>query len=160
MATMLISFAALVISGFSFFVAWERFRLDLYNKRFDIYVRTIKFYHALVRKNEREAHSVDVLYSDFLLACSEAKFLFRPCSGVYDLLKRLDKAAFEIINFPKLSHTQERRVGLMEAQTLWIKSIGTLEKVMAPYLNFHYAFILVAFVDQARKLWRQVRKRW
>jgi len=40
----MISFFALVVAGFSFFVASERFRLDIYNKRFDIYMRTVKFY--------------------------------------------------------------------------------------------------------------------
>jgi hypothetical protein len=54
MVATLISLVALIVAGFSFFVASERVCFDLYNKRFDIYVRTVRFYQALM-SSERDA---------------------------------------------------------------------------------------------------------
>jgi hypothetical protein len=97
MIATLISLVALVVAAFSFFVASERFRLDLYNKRFDIYMRTVKFYQALLSSKEaEEATSFAALRADFIIASRESQFLFGPESGVYDLLSRLNKASFTI----------------------------------------------------------------
>ena len=66
MATVSISFGALLVSLLSFSIASERLRLDLYNKRFDIYVRTVKLYQALMKSKEDEIP--DSLLADFILA--------------------------------------------------------------------------------------------
>jgi hypothetical protein len=46
MVPSLSSLVALIVAGFSFFGASERVCFDVYNKRFDIYVRTVRFYRA------------------------------------------------------------------------------------------------------------------
>ena len=82
-ATTLISALALIVATFSFVVASERFRLDLYNKRYDIYVRTIKFYWVLLRSEEAVAHlgNFEQVRADFILAVRESRFLFPPKIG-------------------------------------------------------------------------------
>ena len=94
----LISLFALIVAGSSFFVASERFRLDLYNKRYDIYVRTVKFYWVLMRSKEVAAQlgNLEQLRADFILATRESGFLFPPESGVPQLLDRLNNASFTI----------------------------------------------------------------
>ncbi len=145
MVATLISLVALIVAAFSFFVASERFRLDLYNKRFDIYMRTVRFYQALItskRDNEDEAFSA--LRKDFILASRESQFLFSPESGVHDLLTRLNSDSFKITgqkDMPKelppeqivANHNQ-----FWGAQMRWNSSMEPLEAMMAPYLNYHY----------------------
>jgi hypothetical protein len=96
MTSIFISLVAVVISTFSYFVASERFRLDLYNKRFDIYMRTVKFYQALLNSEVgmADGRPFVALRADFIIASRESRFLFSPESGVYDLLNRLNSASF------------------------------------------------------------------
>jgi hypothetical protein len=84
MIVTIISLVALIVAIFSFFIASERFRLDLYNKRFEIYVRTVKFYQALITSERNdEDETFASLRKDFILATRESQFLFSPESGVY-----------------------------------------------------------------------------
>ena len=79
----------LLVAILAFTVASEKFRLDLYNKRFDIYVRTVRFYQALMSsKNGGEAFSG--LRKDFVLAVREPQFLLAPTSGIHALLSQLN----------------------------------------------------------------------
>ena len=136
MATIFISFGALLVSLLSFSIASERLRLDLYNKRFDIYVRTVKMYQALMKSNEDEIS--DSLLADFILASREAQFLFGRNSGVYALLIRLNAASFTIINTPKILKDLPSEQKLQNyneftnALKLWNESIEPLEGSRIP----------------------------
>lgn len=157
--TTLISLAAFAVAWFSLIINEEKFRLDLYNKRFDIYLRTVKFYQALMRLQEsKEAGIFDALQVGFIIATRESKFLFAPNSGVYDLLSRLNTASFTITglrDLPKglppeqIIQNQEQISG---ALMLWNSSMEHLEDLMAPYLNYHYTSALSAFMGRARGL--------
>ncbi|MFI4986514.1 MAG: hypothetical protein ACHQF3_03655 [Alphaproteobacteria bacterium] len=163
----LISLVALVIAVLSFFIASERFRLDLYNKRFDIYVRTVKFYQILLKSRENdEDETFAALRKDFILACRESKFLFDPESGVYDLLNRLNMASFEITgsrDMPKglpAEQIIENQRRFAEAIKLWISSMEPLEDLMAPYLNYHYASAPAELIGEIGTWWQKMRQRW
>jgi hypothetical protein len=163
--TILISFCALLTALFSLFISGEKLSLDLYNRRFDIYVRTIRFYHALLKYNGGiEDGTFATLRADFILASREAKFLFGPKSGVYDLLSRLDKESFKItgrrsvpMGLP-LEQESEFNKEFFDARTLWNTKIEPLEDLMAPYLNYHYASTLSALVGRTRKWWGTLRE--
>jgi hypothetical protein len=154
----LISLVALAISTFSYFVAPERFRLDLHNKRFDIYVRTVKFYQALLSSEVgmADGRSFVALRADFIIAVKESRFLFSPESGVYDLLNRLNSASITITgsrDLPKGLPPEtiiQNQKKFSEALILWNSSIETLEDLMAPYLNYHYASAPSALVGTAK----------
>jgi hypothetical protein len=144
--TFLMSFLALVVSSFSLFVSAEKLRLELYNKRFDIYMRTVKFYQALRKCNEiKEDEAFAGLKADFIIASREAKFLFSPESGVYDLLSRLNAASSKITGFHDLPRDspqepfRENQREYFDAFALWNSSIEPLEELMAKYLDYHYA---------------------
>jgi hypothetical protein len=163
MTPILVSLVALAISIFSLLVASERFRLDLYNKRFDIYMRTVKFYQALMRSKEAKDDGIFAkLQADFIIASRESKFLFSPGSGVYNLLSRLNMASFKITgsrDLPKEGLPPEVVISLnkefQDALKLWNSSIEPLEDLMAPYLNYHYASV----VGLVQLWWRKVLPR-
>ena len=166
MIATLISLVALVVAAFSFFVASERFRLDLYNKRFDTYMRTVKFYQALLSSKEaEEATSFAALRADFIIASRESQFLFGPESGVYDLLSRLNKASFTITglhDMPKGLPPEQilaNQKQFSNALLLWNSSIEPLEGLIAPYLNYHYTSAPLALIGHIRKLRQKARLR-
>lgn len=162
MMTTAISLVALAVALFSLFVSAEKFRLDLYNKRFDIYIRTVKFYQAMMKQ---EKGTFDALQADFIIASRESKFLFSPESGVYDLLSRLNNASFTIIGRRSLPEGIPPEEILKidkrftDALDLWNSSMEPLEDLMAPYLNYHYVFPPYAFSPSAMLGWMRRQKR-
>jgi hypothetical protein len=161
----LISVTAVIIAAFSLFVTSERFRLDLYNKRFEIYLRTVKFYQALMKSEEGDEDRFRALQTDFIIASREAQFLFGSDSGVYDLLSQLNKASFQITGLRKLPEGMSREdvtgfnKQFSDALALWNSSMEPLEARMAPYLSYHYASALSALLGQGRSLWHRARRR-
>jgi len=153
--TNFIGFAALVVALFALIINEEKFRLDLYNRRFDIYFRTVAFYWALMKSEEsKAAGTFEKLRSDFIIASREAKFLFAPDSGVYDLLMRLNKASFEITglrDLPKDLPPEDKNENFKrfhEAMMLWNSNIEQLEDLMSPYLNYHYTSAFSALIGR------------
>lgn len=121
----------------------EKLRLDLYNKRFEIYTRVLDFYQAIVMW-EASAEQIQLQYP-FLKAFRESRFLFPKDSGVFDYISEFQKHAFRIVQFdnlkplakidPKefLKHSKQRENSLS-----WLlNSMEGLEERLAPFLNFH-----------------------
>jgi hypothetical protein len=161
--TILISLAAFVVALFSLVVTEEKFRLDLYNKRFDIYVRTVRFYQALF-KADRDTEAFADLQNSFILASREAQFLFDPASGIYTLLERLNRDSMVILgqkDMPKDLPFDQQKVN-MEAHSSaimrWNSSMEPLEAMMAPYLNYHYASAPEAVLGRLRQ-WCRIPRR-
>lgn len=138
------------------FVAWvayqqwktnkEKLRLDIYNRRFDIYVKTVSFYQALLDFDTyKKAGSFSSLHREFITAKQESKFLFHKNSGIFEILEALHLATLKITGFKEhgkellaspdvfLNMQQE----MQDAYSLFDKSIQNLEMAIAPYLNFH-----------------------
>ncbi len=61
----------------------EKLGFDLYQRRFEIYLRVLDFHMALWQQDEPK---LDVLHVPFMKAFWESKFLFPRESGVYDFL--------------------------------------------------------------------------
>jgi hypothetical protein len=122
----------------------EKLRLDLYAKRFDIYMRTLDFQDALLGwKDEPEQVA---LIAPFYRAYRESKFLFPESAGVFRFMEEFSKHAFHITNFKEARDgwgegSSKERVKLALARTdhvNWIlTSITILEERVAPFLNFH-----------------------
>ena len=141
MMTTAVSILALVVAFFALWVSADKLRLDLYNNRFDIYLRTLKFQQALFRTGKEDG-TFAALQTDFMIACRESIFLFSPKSGVYDQLRKLYEASAAIMQdiskeLPpeKKSELQEKR---SDAIVLWSgPGLEKLENLMKPYLKFH-----------------------
>ena len=144
MTTTAVSILACVVASFALWVSADKLRLDLYNKRFDIYLRTLKFQQALYRTGKEDG-TFAALEADFMFACREAKFLFSPKSGVYDQLRKLHEASVTMMQDISKELPLEMKSELTRkrfaADALWFSpGLETLENLMAPYLNFHSVF--------------------
>lgn len=152
-----IAVTPIVISVAVFWVAFNQYRLaaqklrlDLYNRRFDIYVAALNFYQALIGSDITDAcDAFDVKHLAFIKAFREAQFLFRSGSGVYEVLDDYHKHAMRII-FRKESVNDKAYMSspeavikgsteLQESLEIINNGITKLEKALGPYLNFHKA---------------------
>ena len=140
------------------FVAWMAYRqskinegklrLDLYNKRFEVYSRTLDFYHALLNyggTNEKKEVFIAV-HNLFIKSYRESQFLFEPKDGIYKLLDEMHTRSFKITGCKdhgkELAESAPDEYVKMynESQNAmqWFgESIPKLEKSMERYLNFH-----------------------
>lgn len=78
-------------------VAREKLRLDLYNRRFEIFSSIFDFYEAMISWQGTPAQIV--ARTRFFRAYQESGFLFRKESGIEELLKRLNDDANKVIGF-------------------------------------------------------------
>jgi hypothetical protein len=121
--------------------AKEKLRLDLYNRRFDIYSTTLSLYNELiVWEGTKEQKALQM---PFIKAFRESQFLFSR--DVYEVLERFQKNAFVIIMFenvkPMLSSLGEEGMKQVEKRTNAVNEISIslpeIELRMAPFLDFH-----------------------
>ncbi len=145
MMTTIVSFLAFVVAFFALWVSADKLRLDLYNKRFDIYLRTLKFQQALFRTGKDDG-TFAALQTDFMIASRESIFLFSPKSGVCGQLRKLHEASATIMQAvpeelpleKKLEYEEKRSAAIV----LWSgPGLEKLENLMAPYLNFQARYL-------------------
>ncbi len=142
--TLSISFIVATITRAQWRTNQEKLRLDLYAKRFDIYMRTLDLHNALLAWND-EPEQVKLI-SPFYRAYRESRFLFPESAGVFRFMEEFSKHAFHITNFKEVRDGwgdafPKEKADLALARTdhvNWIlTSISTLEDRIAPFLNFH-----------------------
>jgi len=139
--TVLIGASVALIACYQWKTNREKLRLDLYQRRFEIYLRVLDFHVALWQQDEPK---LDVLHVPFMKASWESKFLFPKESGIYDFLDEynLRTARVRVYRTPlgaasQGDVSQEERAQLIEDK-IWIKDcIGILDEKLGPYLNFH-----------------------
>ncbi len=122
----------------------EKLRLDLYQRRFEIYLRVLEYHWALLEwKDEPEQFA---LRGPFVKAFCESRFMFPKGSGIYDFLILFNYHAVRIVNFKSGLEIYgnafpEERAKLSQQRledVNWILgSIDTLIDKLAPFLNFH-----------------------
>lgn len=146
--TLGIAFAVATITKSQWKTNQEKLRLDLYAKRFEIYMRTLDFHNALLEwKDDPEPEPAQVaLIAPFFRAFRESRFLFPESAGVYRFMEEFSQHAFHITNYKKARDGwgegfPEEKIDLALARTdhvSWIlTSIPTLEDRIATFLNFH-----------------------
>jgi len=147
-----------VVSACVAFAAWrtsrEKLRLDLYNRRFDIYSRTLDLLHVLEtwQPSELEKNSASLQQSPdlekaqraFVKASREAQFLFDDASGIYKLLEQLHTDVITMIGFKRDSGPKLRGAALIAENQQFTERLSRvhavaplLEKGMKKYLDFH-----------------------
>lgn len=118
----------------------EKLRLDLYQHRFEIYLKVLDYHLAVLQWQDEP--KLAVLHGPFLKAFCESKFLFPKESGIYDSLRDYNERVARVRVFksridPVGDMSQEVREKLIEDQ-IWIKDyVGILDEKLGPYLNFH-----------------------
>jgi hypothetical protein len=151
----LIAVTPICIAAFvALIVFWQsrinknKLRLELYNRRFDIYSKALEFFIFLLSYNPNNVstESCKNLHKDFIKAFRESKFLFDDKSNVYSILKQMNDKAFLIIGFKEqgaeLAKADPEEFNKMNERSLeaiqWFsEAISKLEKAMARFLNFH-----------------------
>ncbi len=130
-ATAITSVATIFIAAFVAFInlnQWrisrDKLRLDLFNRRFDVYLRVLDYYQEFFKV---EGVPSDSITTSFIKAVRESRFIFPKASGIFEFLEefwhRADKFAKNIA----------RRDGDAE----WIlNTMATLETKMEPYVKF------------------------
>ncbi len=136
--TMLIAASVALIAFYQWKTNREKLRLDLYQRRFEIYLRVLDFHMALWQQDE---HKLDLLHVPFMKAFCDSKFLFPKKSGIYDFLDEYNLRTSRVRVYrseipPRSDLTPEERAQLTKDE-IWIKDcIGVLDVKLGTYLNF------------------------
>ncbi|MGC9199093.1 MAG: hypothetical protein ACP5E5_09160 [Acidobacteriaceae bacterium] len=124
-ATVFIAAFVAIIGFNQWRISRDKLRLDLFNRRFDVYLRVLDYYQEVLKG---EGVPSDSITTPFIKAVRESRFIFPKASGVHQFLEefryRADKFAKNII---------PRRDG----DFAWINdAMPTLETMMEPYVKF------------------------
>src|SRR5260221_2379411 len=125
----------------------NKLRLDLYNRRFEVYTNTITFFQALSSLPAGEPDEEFVkIHKSFIRSYKESQFLFGKETKVFDLLKQLHSDAFKVIGLKRNGSEISRSGGhevyismVLDANATLGKfdaAIQQLEVAMPPYLKF------------------------
>jgi len=133
------------------FVNRSKLRLDLYNRRFEIYSKTLAFFQRVQNYDPSKASKDDgikynLLEIDFIKSHRESQFLFSEKSNVYQLLEEFRQKTFRIVSHRELrdemrnQYTPPEHIEAYDEYKRdleWVNNfIPLLEKAMSPYLNF------------------------
>ena len=144
LATVVLAIWAAVFTYRSWRDSREKIRLDLFDRRFDIYLRTLSLYQVLL--NWKDTDEQKALVDPFLKAGREARFIFPSNSGGYEYLEEFGLQALGIIHFKAsmalypeegMHHARADLIAARLDHAKWIRnSIVKLEDLMKPYMSF------------------------
>lgn len=147
-----VSWIALVISLCSFWVAFVQMRiasaktkLDLYNKRFSIYVTALEYYQSTWHDPHEK---IEIEARKFTKAFRESLFLFDKNSGIQDVLKKIQQNGSTISFYEKYKYESENNLtkdkldlptlheASNKARDEFEANLKDLEKQLDKYLSF------------------------
>jgi hypothetical protein len=161
-ATVIIAVYVASIGTFQWFTAREKLRLDLYNRRFEVYLRALDFMQALMMWSSIPPEERQPKRIAFIRATRESRFLFADDPRILRLLEEFHTRSFKVTGYiEELSQhaaimPKETIAAYQEKQSSleWImESIGQLETLLIPYLAFRHRSFRV------RKLKRSHREK-
>ncbi len=158
-------FATVVIAIYVAFIgtaqsrtARAKFRLDLYERRLNIYLSAIDLWQALTEWGELPDEQRAAKRRLFIHAVRESRFLFADNPSVLRTLEEINKRSFKITGFvEELSRWAETNpegyviaYNEKEESVVWItEALNRLESKLTPYL---------AFEEKNIKHWRKTNK--
>lgn len=150
--TFYLSIAAAMLALATFFVGFSQMKiasakvkLDLYNKRFNVYVAALEYYQAMWNHPVSMAN-LNQKAESFIKHYRESSFLFSTKDGIYETLTRIKDSGAVVKTHEewKQDSSGTHSIGNMDA--LHTKSVTarerigtdlqTLEKQMADYIDF------------------------
>lgn len=144
-ATVLISIATFLVAYSQMKIASAKTKLDLYNKRFAVYVSALDYYLATCNESHDEIKQKGHQFSKFY---RESQFLFDPTDGVMETLGKIlqngaDIYAYEEYKFRKENNLTEDRLDLSRmhenrtnAAFDFAKNLKNLERQINKYILF------------------------
>ena len=148
--TTVISVVGSVVGLVALTVAWSQMRiasakvkLDLYNKRFNVYLATLEYYQSAYGKVEGSMRAKSV---EFVKCYRESQFLFNKKHGIYDTLSRIMASGNQILVYEDAISGAKSNISPETKKILLENSVGArlnfevdlqvLEKQIARYINF------------------------
>lgn len=143
----LMAIQSLISAIFLGYIAWQQMKInkdklkyELYNKRFEVLTKTIKFYQGVVyeKKVSEEIHQ------DFIAAKTAAYFLFSKDKSIYSILDEMHKNSFKIKHFKEKSQEYAKKdpIYFQKANSehdellKWFRNeVPILKGKMRPYLE-------------------------
>lgn len=142
-AAAMVSIATFVVGYTQMKIASAKVKLDLYNKRFNIFLITVEYYFASYGKTDEDMKEKS---RDFVKGCREAKFLFDKDDGVYDTLMRIMGHGSKIQAYEDAASgatpnvcDDARRImheSSVNARSDFDKDLHTLEDQLTKYITF------------------------
>jgi|GEM_PF-3635214 len=134
---LLIAFAVFLISCRQYTVNKHKFRLELYNRRFEVYEKTLAYHQSYYFPVE-DARSIT---NEFICAYREAIFLFGENSEVFKKLTELKDTLSFLVQSKDASNAsnEETRKALYKAKQATKDPsflMKELEKELLPWLSF------------------------
>lgn len=144
-----------VIGGIATCIAWQqsqtnkdKFRFDLYQKRFSVYESTLAYFNLIEMRNTSPTiEERNKIKANFIKSCRESQFLFDSADGIFKQLEEIRKSidyieskdiqstAYE--NDPKMKKDHFNK---HQGESLALPGkIKELETRLMKYLNFHKA---------------------
>jgi hypothetical protein len=146
-ATVVIALYVASIGTFQWFTARDKIRLDLYDRRFEVYLSALDFMQALMMWTSVPSEERLPKRIAFIRASRESRFLFADDVRIFHLLDEFNTRSFKVTGYiEELS----KYMAIMPKETLaaydekqssmeWIMaSIAELETLMMPYLAFRH----------------------
>lgn len=148
LVTAMVALFSVGVAVYTTFVTLAKYRLDLYNKRWAVFVASLEVYQQSISPKLDE---IDRVSSAFILAQRESQFLFDKRDRIFEILeevrgdffdckayyyehRRLDEINFGESMDGALIHTLSRKVD--EARPRIQKNIYLLETKLQKYLNY------------------------
>jgi hypothetical protein len=142
----LVAAVAVYISFRQWRTADDKLKLDLYNRRFAIYLAALEFYQTMVG---HDAEKGEIVANGFVKYYRESQFLFAKEDGIFDQLKQIQDECTKMLSYnrenakPEKDRNAEFLRELHRHQMNCIITIPSLltalETKLEPYLNFRAA---------------------
>lgn len=147
--TMIVSVVGGVVGFIALTVAWSQMRiasaktkLDLYNKRFSVYLAALEYYQYTFSESKDDLRAKA---NKLIHAYRESKFLFDEKDGIYETLGRIQKAMGVIRGYEEFKKSPSKSVDTaallsekyMSALLSMEGDILALEEQLKKYLSFH-----------------------
>lgn len=150
--TLMVSIATLLISLATFSVAYSQMRiasaktkLDLYNKRFAVYVSALDYYQATWNESHENIKEKGNQFTKFY---RESKFLFESSDGIYETLGKIQQNGSSIGFYKEHKYKRDNNLtdDIVDINTLHESSVNAsanfernlieLEKQIDKYIQF------------------------
>ncbi|WP_421263831.1 hypothetical protein [Aeromonas sp. 600527] len=148
-AILILTTCTLLVAFSQMRIASAKTRMDLYNKRFSIYLTALDYYQALwLDHSEESVKSIKEKAVSFTKAYRESQFLFDADSGIYEILGEMQQHGSTMSYYIKRrvecdTQNVEDRSDLLplltaynESYPLFEMKLKTLELKMKKYLDF------------------------
>jgi hypothetical protein len=141
-----VGFVALTVAWSQMRIASAKTRLDLYNKRFEIYVSALEYHKAAWDGTHVE---IKLAGHVFIKSFRESQFLFKPADGIYDVLKAMLQNGSTIRHHKQMEygfhngieHDEDALKSLhaasIKARDEFGDHLKALEVKLGKYLSFH-----------------------